>query len=89
MTKGEEIMTYEKCPLCGGPVTVAADRPAWFELGAEPVILAHRPGLDALLNGLTATHPESTLCLATGCSVQLAQGIADDRAAGWHLKAHP
>lgn len=71
-----------KCPLCKGDCVVAVDRAAWFETRG-PVILYHSapPG--------SARHPMSNMCLASGCSVPLAEGIAADRRAGVHLLPHP
>ena len=58
-----------KCPLCGTSCVTATDRAAWFEV-RETVILYHPapPG--------GPRHPMSNLCLASGCSVSLAEGIA-------------
>jgi hypothetical protein len=78
-----------KCPLCATNVTVAVDRAAWFETGKQPVILWHTPGPRAILDGRAVTHYGSPTCLATGCTPELAEGIAADRAAGVHLAAHP
>jgi hypothetical protein len=82
-------MERVNCPLCQSQVTVASDRPAWFELTPEPVILAHSPGPAAVLNRRDVRHIGSVMCLASGCSVALARGIAADRAEGRHLLAHP
>lgn len=77
-----------KCPLCKESVVVAVDRAAWFE-SRGPVILAHMPGPAAVLNRRDVKHPGSFQCLASGCSVALAEGIAEDRRAGVHLRPHP
>lgn len=75
-------MEQIKCPICKANCTVAVDRAAWFETRG-PVILYHpvSPG--------EPRHPMSNLCLASGCSVELAEGIAEDRRAGVHLLPHP
>lgn len=78
-----------KCPLCGTSCITATDRSAWFELTDVPVILGHAPGPAASLNGWTVKHIGSFLCLASGCSVELAESIAADRRAGVHLLPHP
>jgi hypothetical protein len=53
------------------------------------VILWHTPGPRAILDGRAVLHVNSASCLATGCTPELAEGIAADRAAGVHLAAHP
>jgi hypothetical protein len=60
-----------------------------FEAESELVILWHIPGPRAVLDGRAVRHVNSAACLATGCTVELAEGIAADRAAGVHLAAHP
>lgn len=84
-------MEQIKCPICKGSVTVTADRAAWFETTGEPVILGHTPplGRDRMPGTGSVKHIGSYLCLASGCSVSLAEGIAADRAAGVHLLPHP
>lgn len=77
------------CPLCGESCIVTVDRAAWFELTVQPVIASHRPGPRAVLDRLDVKHPISNLCLASGCTVGLAEGIAADRRAGVHLRSHP
>lgn len=82
-------MEQIKCPICKGSVTVTVDRAAWFETTDVPVILGHRPGPRAVLDRLDIKHIGSFQCLASGCSVELAEGIAADRRAGVHLLPHP
>ena len=82
-------MEQIKCPLCKESVVVVKDRSAWFELTDEPVILGHMPGPAAVLNGQALKHIGSVQCLASGCSVSLAEGIAADRRAGVAQRAHP
>jgi hypothetical protein len=62
---------------------VTLDRPAWFE-SREPVIASHPAP-----PGSPARHIQSFLCLASGCTVALAEGIAADRDEGVHLRSHP
>jgi hypothetical protein len=81
-------MEHLKCPLCSDTVTIALDQTAWFET-AERVILGHTPGSDAVLDGRAVKHLGSALCLGSGCSVSLAEGIAADRKAGVPQRAHP
>jgi hypothetical protein len=82
-------MERVNCPLCKVEVILVRDRPAWFELGSEPVVAPHTPATRAILNGVAVRHVGSPTCLASGCSMEMAEGIAADRAAGRHLMAHP
>jgi hypothetical protein len=83
-------MERVNCPLCKVEVVLVHDRAAWFELGAaERLIAPHVPGPQAVLNGVAVRHVGSSICLASGCSVPFAESVAEDRAVGLHLMAHP
>jgi hypothetical protein len=83
-------MERVNCPLCKVEVMLVRDRAAWFEVGAtEWTITTHTPGPRAILDGRAVTHVGSPSCLGSGCTMALAEGIAEDRAAGLHLEAHP
>lgn len=74
-----------KCPLCGESCVVAMDNDQ-FGIVA-PVVLWHTPaehtGLEPVL------HIGQEACLASGLTQEFACWVAEDRAAGRHLTAHP